>query len=100
MLSISYPHRASTGALQTKVTRDVESVEMMSRQMVDVGFVRAVTINRRAGSDRVADALHFYPCSFCRSHDLAFASFMAGKMRRYKRNLRKEVEDEFIGAPG
>jgi ATP-binding cassette subfamily B protein len=37
MLSISYHHRASTGALQNKLTRDVESIEMLSRQIIDVG---------------------------------------------------------------
>src|SRR5690242_9272042 len=38
MLSINYHNRVNTGALQTKLTRDVESIEMMSRQLVDVGF--------------------------------------------------------------
>ena len=44
MLSIGYHSRADTGALQTKITRDVESIEMLSRQVVDVGFFAAVTV--------------------------------------------------------
>jgi len=44
MLSINYHNRTNTGALQTKITRDIESVEMMSRQLVDVGFFAGVTI--------------------------------------------------------
>ncbi|TAK94461.1 MAG: ABC transporter ATP-binding protein, partial [Verrucomicrobia bacterium] len=44
MLSISYHNRTDTGAMQTKLTRDVESVEQLSRQVVDVGFFAAVTV--------------------------------------------------------
>ncbi|WP_289444567.1 ABC transporter transmembrane domain-containing protein, partial [Klebsiella pneumoniae] len=44
MLSINYHNRTDAGALQTKLTRDVESIEMMSRQVVDVGFFALITI--------------------------------------------------------
>jgi ATP-binding cassette subfamily B protein len=44
MLSINYHSRVQSGALQTKVTRDVESVEMLSRQLVDVGFFAIMTV--------------------------------------------------------
>lgn len=44
MLSINYHNQADTGILQTKITRDIESFEMMSRQLIDVGFIAAVTI--------------------------------------------------------
>lgn len=44
MLSLNYHQRANIGALQTKITPDVESIEMLSRQLVDVGFFAVVTI--------------------------------------------------------
>ncbi|HWC60338.1 MAG TPA: ABC transporter ATP-binding protein, partial [Verrucomicrobiae bacterium] len=92
MLSISYHNRSSTGALQTKVTRDVESIEMMSRQIVDVGFFALVTILVALGVTawRMPAFLPvfvlFVPMIWLLRH------FMAGKMRRHNENLRKEVE--------
>ena len=44
MLSIAYHSDTSTGRLQTKVLRDVESVEQMSRQLVDSGQFAVLTI--------------------------------------------------------
>lgn len=37
MLSIGYHNRVNTAALQTKVLRDVESIEQLSRQVIDTG---------------------------------------------------------------
>jgi len=92
MLSIGYHNLSSTGALQTKVTRDVESIEMMSRQIVDVGFFAFVTIvvALAVTAWRMPTFLPvfilFVPTIWLLRH------FMAGKMRRYNENLRKEVE--------
>ena len=44
LLSISYHNRRSSGALQTKVLRDVESIEQMSRQLIDAGTFAVVSI--------------------------------------------------------
>jgi ATP-binding cassette subfamily B protein len=44
MLSISYHSRVNTAALQTKVLRDVESIEQMSRQIIDIGELAVVSI--------------------------------------------------------
>jgi ATP-binding cassette subfamily B protein len=44
MLSIAYHDSTSTGALQTKVLRDVESVEQLSRQLTDAAVVSVVSI--------------------------------------------------------
>ena len=44
MLSIAYHHKVSTGVLQTKVLRDVDSVEQLSRQLVDAGLGATTTI--------------------------------------------------------
>jgi len=92
MLSISYHNRASTGALQTKVTRDVESIEMMVRQIVDVGFFAAVTIVVALGVTAwrmpafVPVFILFVPLIWI------VRRLMMGKMRRYNESLRKEVE--------
>lgn len=44
MLSIGFHQRRSTGSLQTKVLRDVESLEQMSRQLIDAGSFAAVSV--------------------------------------------------------
>jgi len=77
-LSIIY-HQPVPVRCKPKSTRDVESVEMMSRQMVDVGFFRARDHHRR-GVEPLAWAyvfILFVPMI------VAFASFHGGKMRRY-----------------
>ena len=43
-LSISFYKNSSSGALQTKVLRDVETVDQMSRQLFDGGLSAVVTI--------------------------------------------------------
>jgi len=44
MLSIAYHDSTSTGALQTKVLRDVESIEQLCRQLIDPGLGSLITI--------------------------------------------------------
>jgi ATP-binding cassette subfamily B protein len=44
MLSIAYHDQTSTGTLQTKVLRDVESIEQLSRQLTDAAVVSTVSI--------------------------------------------------------
>jgi ATP-binding cassette, subfamily B, bacterial len=44
MLSIGYLNRTDTGRLQTKVLRDIESIEQMSRQIIDTGELATVSI--------------------------------------------------------
>jgi ATP-binding cassette subfamily B protein len=44
MLSIAYHDKTSTGTLQTKVLRDVESIEQLSRQLTDAAVVSIVSI--------------------------------------------------------
>lgn len=44
MLSIGYHSRRNTGALQTKVLRDVESIEQMSRQLFDGGVFALMSV--------------------------------------------------------
>lgn len=92
MLSIGYHHRADTAALQTKVLRDVESVEQLSRQIVDTGqlavvsilFALAVTALRMPWFLPVF--LLFIPVIW------AIRKFMAGRLQQHSENLRKELE--------
>ncbi|MEO8615020.1 MAG: ABC transporter ATP-binding protein [Luteolibacter sp.] len=44
LLSIGFHSRKSSGALQTKVLRDVESIEQMSRQLIDAGTFAVVSV--------------------------------------------------------
>lgn len=92
MLSINYHNRASTGALQTKVTRDVESVQMMSWQMVDVGFFAVITVLVALGVTawRVPAFLPvfilFIPLIWLTRRHLMT------RLQHYNENFRKEVE--------
>lgn len=44
LLSIGFHRCRSAGALQTKVLRDVESIEQMSRQLIDAGTFAVVSV--------------------------------------------------------
>ncbi len=92
MLSINYHNRASTGALQTKLTRDVESIEMLSRQIVDVGFFAGVTILVALGVT-AARMPAFLPVFILFVPLIWFVRrFMVGYLQRHNENLRKELE--------
>lgn len=92
MLSLDYHQKANIGALQTKVTRDVESIEMLSRQLVDVGFFAAVTVLVALGVTawRMPSFLPvfilFVPFIWL------VRRFMAGRLRRHNEQLRREIE--------
>jgi ATP-binding cassette subfamily B protein len=92
MLSIGYHNRTDTGVLQTKVTRDVESIEMMIRQIVDVGFFAVVTI--LVALCVTAWRMPAFVPVFILFVPLIWIvrRLTIGKMRRYNENLRKEVE--------
>jgi ATP-binding cassette subfamily B protein len=92
MLSISYHNRMDTGAMQTKVTRDVESIEMLSRQVVDVGFFAAVTLLVTMGV--TAWRMPVFLPVFILFVPLIWAvrKFISGRLQGYNENLRKEIE--------
>jgi ATP-binding cassette subfamily B protein len=92
MLSISYHDRADTGALQTKVTRDIESMEMLSRQMVDVGFFAVVTVLVTMGV--TAWRMPVFLPVFILFVPLIWLvrRFVAGRLQGHNENLRKEIE--------
>jgi ATP-binding cassette subfamily B protein len=92
ILSINYHNRSSTGALQTKLTRDVESIEMLSRQIVDVGFFAAVTILVALGITAwrmpafVPVFLLFVPLIWTVRH------LVVGRLQARNQRLRQELE--------
>jgi ATP-binding cassette subfamily B protein len=92
MLSIGYHSRTDTGTLQTKVLRDIESIEQLSRQVIDTGELAAVSIL----VSLVVTALRmpiFLPV-FILFVPLILLTrkLMAGRLQRYNANLRKELE--------
>jgi ATP-binding cassette subfamily B protein len=92
MLSIGYHTRASTAALQTKVLRDVESVEQLSRQLVDVGLT--ATIGILVALVVTAWRMPVFLPVFVVIMLLAalIRRSMAGRLRRYSESLRREIE--------
>jgi ATP-binding cassette subfamily B protein len=92
MLSISYHNRTDTGSMQTKVTRDVESIEMLSRQVVDVGFFAAVTVLVTMGV--TAWRMPVFLPMFILFVPLIWIvrRFVSGRLQSYNENLRKEIE--------
>jgi ATP-binding cassette subfamily B protein len=92
MLSISYHNRTDTGSMQTKVTRDVESIEMLSRQVVDVGFFAAVTVLVTMGV--TAWRMPVFLPVFILFVPLIWIvrRFVSGRLQSYNENLRKEIE--------
>ena len=92
MLSINYHNRVNTGALQTKLTRDVESIEMMSRQVVDVGFFALITILVALAVTAwrmpvfVPVFILFLPLIWVVRH------LLTERLRRHNESLRREIE--------
>jgi ATP-binding cassette subfamily B protein len=92
MLSISYHNRMDTGTLQTKVLRDVESIEQLSRQIIDTGQLAVVSILVSLAVTALRMPV-FVPV-FILFVPLVWLirRFMAGRLQRYNENLRKELE--------
>jgi ATP-binding cassette subfamily B protein len=93
MLSIGYHNRVNTAALQTKVLRDVESIELLSRQIIDTGELAVVSILFAL----VVTALRmplFLPV-FILFIPLIWLirKFMAGRLQQHSENLRREIEN-------
>lgn len=92
MLSISYHNQTDTGVLQTKITRDIESIELLSRQLIDVGFISIVTIlvTWTITAIRIPAFLPvfvvFVPLI------LLILRFFARRLRLHNENLRREIE--------
>jgi ATP-binding cassette, subfamily B, bacterial len=92
MLSIGYYNRTDTGKLQTKVLRDIESIEMMSRQIIDIGelaivsIIVALVVTALRMPVFVPVFILFVPLVWLIRH------FMVERLQRYNKNFRKELE--------
>jgi ATP-binding cassette subfamily B protein len=92
MLSIGYHNRANAATLQTKVLRDVESVEQLSRQLIDTGELAVVSIVFALVVTAIKMPwflpvfLLFMPVVWL------IRKFMAGRLQAHNENLRKEIE--------
>jgi ATP-binding cassette subfamily B protein len=92
MLSIGYHNRANTATLQTKVLRDVESVEQLSRQLIDTGELAVVSI--LFALVVTAIKMPWFLPVFLLFIPLVWLirKFMAGRLQEHNENLRKEIE--------
>ena len=92
MLSIGYYNRTDTGTLQMKVVRDIESIEMMSRQIIDIGeqavvsIIVALIVTAFRMPVFVPVFILFVPLIWL------VRRFMVGRLQRYNQNFRKELE--------
>ena len=79
MLSIAFHHRRSMGSLQSKVLRDVESLEQMSRQLIDAGSFAVVSV--------------VVSVFFLLLPIVAFIRMtLSAKMKRYNTDFRTSIE--------
>jgi len=92
MLSIGYYDRVSAGRLQTKVLRDVESVEQLSRQLSDPAVAAVVSILVAIGVTAWRMP-QFLPVLFLLVPLVAIIRHtMSERLRRYNQLFRKELE--------
>ena len=103
MLSISYYDKMSAGRLQSKVLRDVESVEQLSRQLVDPAAGATVSILVALGVTAWRMPA-FLPVLLLLVPLVAVIRLtMSGRLRRYNAAFRQELENmsaQIIGMIG
>lgn len=92
MLSIGYHSRTDTATLQTKVLRDIESIEQLSRQIIDTGELAVISI--LVSLAVTAWRMPVFVPVFILFVPLIWLTrkLMAGKLQRYNENLRREIE--------
>ena len=92
LLSIGYHQRRGGGSLQTKVLRDVESLEQMSRQLIDAGTFAVVSVVVAL----VVTALRmpaFVPVFFLLIPIAAFIRVtLSARMKQYNTDFRTSIE--------
>jgi ATP-binding cassette subfamily B protein len=92
MLSIGYYNRTDAGVLQNKVLRDVESIEMLSRQIIDTGQLAVVSV--LVALVVTAMRMPVFVPVFILFMPLIWLirKLMAGRLQRYNESFRKELE--------
>ncbi|MBB5353458.1 ATP-binding cassette subfamily B protein [Haloferula luteola] len=92
MLSIGFHQRRGAGPLQTKVLRDVESIEQMSRQLIDAGTFAVVSVIVTLGVTAVRMP-EFVPVFFLLIPIVALIRVtMSARMKRYNAEFRSSIE--------
>ncbi len=92
MLSIGYHQRRSTGSLQTKVLRDVEAIEQMSRQLIDAGITAVVSVMVAIAVTAIRMPA-FVPVFFLLIPIVAFIRIaFSARMKRYNTDFRARIE--------
>ncbi|MDD5199430.1 MAG: ABC transporter ATP-binding protein [Terrimicrobiaceae bacterium] len=92
VLSIAFHSRTNTAALQTKVLRDVESVEQLSRQIVETGLLAAVSMIVALVVTAIRMPV-FLPVFALIVPMIAFIRFtMTGRLQRHNTAFRKQIE--------
>ncbi|MCB1130993.1 MAG: ABC transporter ATP-binding protein [Verrucomicrobiae bacterium] len=92
MLTIGYHQRRSTGSLQTKVLRDVESLEQMCRQLIDAGTAAVVSVIVALTVTALRMPV-FVPVFFLLIPIIAFIRMtLAARMKRYNSEFRSSIE--------
>jgi ATP-binding cassette, subfamily B, bacterial len=92
MLSIGYHQRRGTGSLQTKVLRDVESLEQMSRQLIDAGSFAIVSVLVALVVTAIRMPV-FVPVFFLLLPIVAFIRMtLSARMRQYNTEFRSSIE--------
>ncbi|MGC3989267.1 MAG: ABC transporter ATP-binding protein [Chthoniobacteraceae bacterium] len=92
MLSIAYHSQISTAVLQTKVLRDVESIEQLCRQLIDPGLGSLVTIAVAIAvtSWRMPQFLPVFALLVPLAALIRYA--MSERLKRYNHLFRKQLE--------
>jgi len=92
MLSIGYHQRRSMGTLQTKVLRDVEAIEQMSRQLIDAGCFAIVSILVAIVVTAIRMPV-FVPVFFLLLPIVALIRItLSAKMKLYNNEFRNSIE--------
>jgi ATP-binding cassette subfamily B protein len=93
MLSIGFHQRRSTGSLQTKVLRDVESLEQMSRQIIDAGSFAVVSVIVALAVTSIRMPA-FVPVFLLLLPIVALIRMtLSAKMRQYNTDFRTSIEE-------
>jgi ATP-binding cassette subfamily B protein len=92
LLSIAYHDTTSTGTLQTKVLRDVESIEQLSRQLVDPAVASVVSILVALGVTAWRMPAFLPVFLLLVPIVVGIRKTMTARLRQSNRQLRKELE--------
>ena len=91
-LSISFHDNFESGKLQTKVLRDAESVEILSRQLVNVVFIGLLNVSFALVTSIFYDWLVAVFFLFTIPLAIIIAKFFQGRMAQTNKEYRRQLE--------